>query len=98
MNPTHCSDQIVEAEDVFQSAMHTFSDTQELFKLGTGLFTIPVAINEDDPPLSLLCQSRGRMWQPSSVKFPVIGWEPILIMLAASVYVWIEKMRKLIVF
>ena len=48
-------------------------------------------INEEDPPLSLLCQSPGRMWHAGSVRFPVIGREPTLIMLAASVYVWILK-------
>ena len=78
MNPSlSVVNRYIEAEDVFQSAMHTFSDTQEL--------------DEEDPPLTLLCQSPSRMWHAGSVRFPVIGREPILIMLAVSVYVWIEK-------
>ena len=48
MNPSlSVVNRYIEAEDVFQSAMHTFSDTQEL--------------DEEDPPLTLLCQSPSRM-------------------------------------
>ncbi|KAI9520079.1 hypothetical protein NQZ68_021798 [Dissostichus eleginoides] len=39
--------------------------------------TRPPVHKGEDPPLSLLCQSRGRMTHAGSVRFPVIGREPI---------------------
>ena len=64
MNPTHCSEQINGSEDVFQSAMHTFSNTHELFQAGHW-FIQTCPISEEDPPLLLLCQSQG--WFTSQV-------------------------------
>ncbi|KAI9518608.1 hypothetical protein NQZ68_035483 [Dissostichus eleginoides] len=39
--------------------------------------TRPPVHKGEDPPLSLLCQSRGRMTHAGFVRFPVIGREPI---------------------
>ncbi|KAK9527589.1 hypothetical protein VZT92_014137 [Zoarces viviparus] len=68
--------------------MHTFSRTQDLSQAGHR-FTHsardepgpvppkPPARKEEDPPLWLLCQSRGRMSPAGSVRFPVIDRETI---------------------